>query len=98
VWVWATNAERIAGTLAWFPTNVIMHFKSSIDTTIVATIIATNALCCPSPSSPIYPITKSQHDQLQQLADSMATPIIFKQHKYNIKDSGLYLPTHDERS
>jgi hypothetical protein len=67
VWVWATNAERVADTFAWFPSKIIMSFKSSADATIAASINLTNALYHPSPMSPICPITTSQHEQLQQL-------------------------------
>jgi hypothetical protein len=36
VWAWATNSERIADTLAWFPTTVIMPHNSLTDVTIAA--------------------------------------------------------------
>jgi hypothetical protein len=61
MWVWATNAEHVADTLAWLPTNIIMHFEPSSEAAIDATIKLSNAICLPSPSSPICPISHMPH-------------------------------------
>jgi hypothetical protein len=74
VWAWATNSERIADTLAWFPTTVIMPCHSSTDIAIAAAHDLAQALLSPSPSSPLSPITESQRHQLLQLSS------IFLQH------------------
>jgi hypothetical protein len=74
VWAWATNSERIADTLVWFPTTVIMPRHSSTDVAIAAAQDLAQALLSPSPSSPLSPITESQRHQLIQLSS------IFLQH------------------
>jgi hypothetical protein len=74
VWAWSTNAERIADTLAWFPTTTIMPRHSSTDIAIAAAHDLTHALLHPAPASPLSPLTDSQHHTLLTLSD------IFKQH------------------
>jgi hypothetical protein len=74
VWTWATNSERIADTLAWFPTTVIMPRHSSTDVAIAAAHDLDQALLSTSPSSPLSQITESQRHQLLQLSS------IFLQH------------------
>jgi hypothetical protein len=77
VWVWATNAERVADTLAWFPQHATMPFLSSSQAEMAAARDLVSALNNPTPASPICPLTTSQRDQLHQLAD------IFTQHTAN---------------
>jgi hypothetical protein len=77
VWIWATDAERIADTLAWFPQHVTMPFLSSSQAAIAAARDLVAALNNPAPASPICPPTNSQREQLHQLAD------IFTQHTAN---------------
>jgi hypothetical protein len=57
VWAWATNSERIADTLAWLPTTVIMPRHSSTEFAIAAAQDLAQALLSPPPSSPLSPIT-----------------------------------------
>jgi hypothetical protein len=88
VWAWATNSERIADTLAWFPTTVIMPRRSSTDVAIAAAHDLDQALLSPPPSSPLYPITKSQHHQLLQLSS------IFLQHTARPDTIPISQPLH----
>jgi hypothetical protein len=74
VWAWATNSERIADTLTWFPTTAIMPRHSSTDIAIAAAHDLAQSLLSPLPSSPLSPITNSQRHQLLQLSS------IFLQH------------------
>jgi hypothetical protein len=53
VWIQETSVERIADTLAWFPTKVKMPLSSSSDLAIAAAHDLVNALRNPSPASPI---------------------------------------------
>jgi hypothetical protein len=50
VWAWATNSERIADTLAWFPTTLIMPRHSSTAIAIAAAPDLTQALLLTPPS------------------------------------------------
>jgi hypothetical protein len=77
VWVWATNAERVADTMAWFPQHVTMPFLSSSQAAIAAARDLVSALNNPTSASPICPLATSQREQLDQLAD------IFTQHTAN---------------
>ena len=69
VWVWETQHERIADTLAWFPTRVKMPTLSSVDLVLAAAKDLITALQNPSPGSPLAPTTDSQTAALKQLAD-----------------------------
>jgi hypothetical protein len=64
-----------------------MHFKSSADTAIAATLELANALRHPSPTWPICPVTNNQRTQLQQLAD------IFHQHTQTLPVPPSAAPT-----
>jgi hypothetical protein len=55
VLAWATNSERIADTLAWLPTTVIMPRHSSTDVAIAAAHDLAQALLSPSPLLTIIP-------------------------------------------
>ena len=72
VWVWGTRAERIADTLAWFPTRHIMPVASSADRAIAAARDLTQALQHPSPASPLAPVEDASRDALHQLASIFA--------------------------
>ena len=69
VWTSETQAERIADTLAWFPTKVLMPSASSCDIAIAAANDLIQALQNPSPASALSPLSDSQHQALTQLAD-----------------------------
>jgi hypothetical protein len=88
VWAWATNSERIADTLAWFPTTVIMPRHSSTDVAIAAAHDLAQALLSPPPSSPLSSITKSQRHQLLQLS------AIFLLHTTRPDDIPIPQPLH----
>ena len=69
VWVDETSAERIADTLAWFPTQFPMPTASSADAAVAAARDLIRALQHPSLASPLAPIGDSHHAALQQLAE-----------------------------
>jgi hypothetical protein len=76
VWAWNTNAERVADTLACFPTATVVPIHSSTDLIMAAAQDLTHALLHPVPSSPLSPLADSQRHRLLQLAD------IFHQHTH----------------
>jgi hypothetical protein len=69
VWIWNTRSERVADTLAWFPTRVVMPTMSSLDLAMAAANDLITALQNPSTGSPLAPTTDSQVAALKQLAD-----------------------------
>jgi hypothetical protein len=69
MWAWNTNAERVANTLAWFPTATVMPRHSSTGIVIAAAHDLTHALLHPVPTSPLSPLTASHRQQLLQLAN-----------------------------
>jgi hypothetical protein len=77
VWAWNTNAEQIANTLTWFPTDTAMPIHSSTDIVMAAAHDLTHALLNPAPSSPLSPLNDSQRHRLLQLTD------IFQQHTHH---------------
>ena len=66
VWILETTSERIAHAVVWFPTKVSMPKSSSTDAAMAAARDLTSALLHPSPTSPLSPISDSQHVALQQ--------------------------------
>jgi hypothetical protein len=72
VYVWGTNSERVADTLAWFPTRVKMPTMSSLDLALAAAKDLLHALIHPSPGSPLAPTTDSQTAALKQLVEIFA--------------------------
>jgi hypothetical protein len=75
VWIWGTQSERVADTLAWFPTRIQMPTISSADLLLAATKDLITALQNPSPGSPLAPTTDSQTAALKQLLTfSMTVP------------------------
>jgi hypothetical protein len=68
VWIWETASERIADTLAWFPTKVTMPVHSSADAAIDAAQALTKALLNPAPASPLAPLSDQHQSALRQLA------------------------------
>jgi hypothetical protein len=74
VWAWATNAERVADTLAWFPTTVIMPRHSSTDIIIATAHDLAQALLHTPPTSSLLPIHDNHRQRLRQPSD------IFSQH------------------
>ena len=64
-----TKAERIADTLAWFPTTVKMPTASSTDAAITAANDLITALQNPHPASALSPLDNNEHAALQQLAE-----------------------------
>jgi hypothetical protein len=69
VYIWNTKSERIADTLAWFPTSVQMLTMSSLDLALAAARDLLTALLHPSPGSPLAPTTDSQSAALKQLVE-----------------------------
>jgi hypothetical protein len=69
VWIWSTRSERVADTLAWFPTRVVMPTLSSLELALAAAKDLVKALQHPSAGSPLAPSTDSQTAALKQLAD-----------------------------
>jgi hypothetical protein len=59
VWIRDTRSERVADTLAWFPTKVRMPTASSLDIVLAAANDLIKALWHPSPGSPLAPTTDS---------------------------------------
>jgi hypothetical protein len=76
IWAWNTSAERVADTLAWFPTATVMPRHSSTNIGVAAAHDLTHALLQPAPSSPLSPLTGSRRHRLLQLA------YIFHQHTH----------------
>ena len=68
-----TRAERIADTLAWFPTHVKMPTAESTEAAIAAAHDLIHALQNPSPASALSPLTDNEHYALQQLAEIFQT-------------------------
>jgi hypothetical protein len=66
---WGTDSERVADTLAWFPTRVKMPTMSSLDLALAAARDLLKALQHPSPGSPLAPTTDSQTAALKQLME-----------------------------
>ena len=64
-----TRSERIADTLAWFPTEVKMPTASSTDAAITAANDLVTALQNPHPASALSPLADNEHAALQQLAE-----------------------------
>jgi hypothetical protein len=64
IWITETSAERVADTLSWFPTKVLMPTASSTDSVIAAARDLIHALQNPSPASALAP---NHHAALQQL-------------------------------
>jgi hypothetical protein len=69
VFIWGTKSERIADTLAWFPTRVNMPTISSLDMVRAAANDLVKALLHPSAGSPLAPTTDSETAALKQLAE-----------------------------
>ena len=80
VWIISTRAERIADTLAWFPTKVVMPVPSTGERAIAATRDLTNTIRQPSPAAPLAPIAADACQALTQLAtifgDAAAPPAL----------------------
>jgi hypothetical protein len=68
VWIWNTRSERVADTLAWFPTRVFMPTISSLDLAMAASNDLIKAVQHLAASSPLAPATDSQAVTLKQLA------------------------------
>ena len=68
MWDTATNAERVADTIVWYPNNYTIPNALSLDTTAVAAYNLTQALLRPRPPTlePLCP--ESMHDTLLRLA------------------------------
>ena len=64
-----TRAERIADTLAWFPSETKMPSASSTDAAIAAANDLITALQNPHPASALSPLADNEHAALQQLAE-----------------------------
>ena len=64
-----TRAERIADTLAWFPSEIKMPSASSTDAAIAAAHDLITALQNPHPASALSPLADNEHAALQQLAE-----------------------------
>ena len=62
-----TQAERIADTLAWFPTKVKMPTASSAEASIAAANDLIHALQNPSADSALSPLSDNQHHALAEL-------------------------------
>ena len=80
MWILSTRAERIADTLAWFPTKVVMPIPSTSKRAIAAARDLTNILRQPSPAAPLAPIAADARQALTQLAtifsDAAAPPAL----------------------
>jgi hypothetical protein len=72
VWITETGRERIADTLAWFPTQVVMPTASSAEVAAAAARDLITALQNPSPASPLAPMGEGQLASLQVLATIFA--------------------------
>ena len=72
VWVNDTSAERVANTLAWFPSQVAMPSTSSLDLATAAAQDLLAALLHPSAASPLPSLDLTQRAALFQLADIFA--------------------------
>ena len=68
VWATATNAERIADTIVWFPEDYFMPRATQLDSAAIAAYELTQALIRPRPPSlaALYP--ESMQDDLLRLA------------------------------
>ena len=68
-WVIETRAERIADTIVWFPSQVVMPTASSTDAACAAALDLIQALRHPATASALSPLTDAEHAALLQLAD-----------------------------
>ena len=78
VWMWDSRAERIADTIAWFPTKVRMPIASSTELVLAGIRDIHHALTHPSPGSALAPTTDSDVaalNQLTALLTSISTPV-----------------------
>ena len=73
VWVSETSAERVAGTLTCYPSQVSMPSTSSLDLATAAAQDLLAALLHPSDASPLPDLSLTQRAALSQLADIFAT-------------------------
>jgi hypothetical protein len=73
VWITETRAERVADTLAWFPSKIPMPTASSTDRALAAARDLVCALRNPAPASPFTPLDANQHQALTQLAELFAS-------------------------
>ena len=64
-----TKAERIADTLAWFPTTVTMPTTTSTSEAIAAANDLVTALSNPTATDTLAPMTNDQRQALHQLAE-----------------------------
>ena len=68
-WVIETRAERIADTIVWFPSQVVMPTASSSDAACAAALDLIQALRHPATASALSPLADAEHAALLQLAD-----------------------------
>ena len=68
-WIINTRAERIADTVVWFPSKVVMPTASSSEAACAAARDLIQALQHPAAASALSPFSDSEHAALHQLAD-----------------------------
>jgi len=68
VYIPSTRSIRIADTLAWLPSKLIMPTASSAELAMAAAFDLTQALLNPSPASALSPLSDDQRHSLIQLA------------------------------
>jgi hypothetical protein len=73
VWIKETASERIANTLAWFPTRVPLPRTSSADAATTAAQDLIYALQNPHPASPLSPLNDEHQIALRLLAEMFST-------------------------
>jgi hypothetical protein len=72
-WILETGSERIADTLAWFPTQVPLPRTSSADAATAAAQDLIYALQNPHPASPLSPLNDEHLKSLRLLAEMFNT-------------------------
>ena len=79
MWATATNAERIADTIMWYPNNYPLPHAVSLDTAAVAACDIMQALLRPRPHMMELLCPESMHDALLRLADIFKSSILHEQ-------------------
>ena len=94
MYVPSTKSTRVADTLVWLPSHVVMPTASSTDIAMAAAYDLTQALLHPSPASALSPLTDSQTNALKELAAIFGTVVSTPPTAQ--LDLLPTLPTHDE--
>jgi hypothetical protein len=82
--MWATECERAADTITWFPHHVTLPITSSINLVIAGAYDIVHALKHPLPGSPLAPLSDSEVAALTTITkvllrcdpDSPAAPLL----------------------